>query len=154
MSVFNLMSRTNKTRSIKWHESCKCICRLNGIICNNKQRANCECECDKSCNIGEYLDYSDCKCQKKLINSLIEKCTENDDETKLVKITITENNNETNLVNITITKNIDETKLVNMIITKNEDSHCNSCKVYIVLMIVAIVIYTGTTIYFVYYIGF
>ena len=36
----NLMSRTNKTRSIKWHETCKCICRLNKIICNNKQRWN------------------------------------------------------------------------------------------------------------------
>ena len=26
------MSRTNETRQIKWHEKCKCICRLNGII--------------------------------------------------------------------------------------------------------------------------
>ena len=46
--VFNLMSRTNETRSIKWHETCKCICRLNEIICNNKQRWNeekCRCEC-------------------------------------------------------------------------------------------------------------
>ena len=38
VKVFDLMSRTNKTRSIKWHKTCKCICRLNGIICNNKQR--------------------------------------------------------------------------------------------------------------------
>ena len=30
------MSRTNETRSIKWHESCKCISRLEKIICNNK----------------------------------------------------------------------------------------------------------------------
>ena len=22
------------------------------------------CECDKSCDIGEYLDYSNCKCKK------------------------------------------------------------------------------------------
>ena len=29
--------------------------------------SNCECEFDKSCNIGEYLDYSDCKCKKKLV---------------------------------------------------------------------------------------
>ena len=28
----------NKTRSIKWHETCKCICRLNKNICNHKQR--------------------------------------------------------------------------------------------------------------------
>ena len=32
VTVFNLMSRTNKTRSIKWHKTCKCICRLSGII--------------------------------------------------------------------------------------------------------------------------
>ena len=83
--VFNLMSKTNETRFIKWHETCKCIFRLDGIICNSKQRwnedkyrceckklidkgvcnkgfiwnpSNCECECDKSCNIGEYLHYS------------------------------------------------------------------------------------------------
>ena len=34
--VFNLMSRTNETRHIKWHETCKCICRLDKIICNSK----------------------------------------------------------------------------------------------------------------------
>ena len=27
VKVFNLMSRTNETRFIKWHETCKCICR-------------------------------------------------------------------------------------------------------------------------------
>ena len=91
VQVFNLMSRTYETRRIKWHETCKCICTLDGIVCNNKPRwnddkyrceckelvdkgacdkefiwnpSNCECECDKSCNIGEYLDYSNCKCKK------------------------------------------------------------------------------------------
>ena len=38
--VFNLMSRTNEKRHIKWHETCKCICRLDKIICNSKQRWN------------------------------------------------------------------------------------------------------------------
>ena len=38
VKVFNLMSRTNETRHIEWHETCKCICRLDAIICNNKQR--------------------------------------------------------------------------------------------------------------------
>ena len=28
VKVFNLMSRTNETRPIKWHETCKCKCRL------------------------------------------------------------------------------------------------------------------------------
>ena len=39
VKVFNLMSLTNETRHIKWHESCKCICGLDKIICN-KQRWN------------------------------------------------------------------------------------------------------------------
>ena len=91
VKVFNLMALNNKTRSIKWHETCKCICRLNKIICNNKQRwnkdkcrceckelidkevcdkgfiwnpSNCGCECAKACNTSQYLDYSDCKCKK------------------------------------------------------------------------------------------
>ena len=47
--------------------------------------SNCECECDKSCDIGEYLDYSNCKCRKKLIDPIIEKCTENIEQTKPVE---------------------------------------------------------------------
>ena len=50
--------------------------------------SNCECECDKSCNISEYLDYSNCKCRKKLIDPIIEECTENIDVVKI------ENKNE------------------------------------------------------------
>ena len=102
VKAFNSISLINETRSVKWHESCKCICRLNKINCNNKQRwnkdncrceckelidkgvcdkrfiwnpNNCECECDKSCNIGQYLDYSDFKCKKILIDPLIKECT-------------------------------------------------------------------------------
>ena len=37
VNVFNLMSSTDETRFIKWHETCKCICRLDGIICDSKQ---------------------------------------------------------------------------------------------------------------------
>ena len=40
VKVFNLTSRTNKTRYMKWRKSSKCICRLDPIICNNKQRWN------------------------------------------------------------------------------------------------------------------
>ena len=40
VKVFNLMSRTNETRHIEWHETCKCECRLDAIVCNNKQRWN------------------------------------------------------------------------------------------------------------------
>ena len=37
VKVFNLMSRTNETRYIKWHETCKCKCRLHACVRNNKQ---------------------------------------------------------------------------------------------------------------------
>ena len=54
------MSRTNETRHIKWHETCKCKCRLDASVCNNKQRWNddkCRCECkeliDKVCVIND-----------------------------------------------------------------------------------------------------
>ena len=85
VKVFNLMSWTHQTKDIEWHENCKCKCRLDSSVCNNKQRwnkdkcrceckeeltdkeigdkgfisnpSNCNCECDKSCGIGEYLDH-------------------------------------------------------------------------------------------------
>ena len=40
VKVFNLVSRTNKTRHIEWHETCKCNCRLYTSVSNNKQRWN------------------------------------------------------------------------------------------------------------------
>ena len=64
IKVFNLMSRTNETRHIKLHETCKCKCRLDASVCNNKQRWNedkCRCECkeliDKdSCDKGFHVN--------------------------------------------------------------------------------------------------
>ena len=80
------MPRTNETTHIEWHETCKCKCRLNASVRNNKQRwnkdkcrcerkelidkgkfnkgfiwntSNCEYEYNKSFNVGEYLDYED-----------------------------------------------------------------------------------------------
>ena len=37
VKVFNLMTLTNEARHIKWHETCKCICRLDKlfVIVNN-----------------------------------------------------------------------------------------------------------------------
>ena len=29
--------RLNETRNVLWHESCKCVCKLNSTVCNNKQ---------------------------------------------------------------------------------------------------------------------
>ena len=46
--VFNLMSRSNETRHIKWHETCKCKCRLDASVCNNKpcwNKDKCRCKC-------------------------------------------------------------------------------------------------------------
>ena len=103
VKVLNLMSLSNHTKHIEWHEACKCKGRLDANVCNNKQRWNedkcrCECreelsdkqscnkgfvrnprnfncECDKSCDIGEYLDYKNCKCKRKIIGSLVEECS-------------------------------------------------------------------------------
>ena len=104
---------------IEWHEMCKC--RLDAGVCNNKQRwnedkcrceckelidkgvsdkrfiwnpSNCECECDGSGDVGEYLDYENCKCRKKLVDKLIEECTENVEEVKIAKITLAEEENK------------------------------------------------------------
>ena len=48
IKVFNLMSRTNETRHIEWFEACRCKCRLDASVCNNKKRWNedkCRFEC-------------------------------------------------------------------------------------------------------------
>ena len=55
VKVFNLMSRTNETRHIEWHKTCKCKCRLDASVCNNKQRRNedkCGCECKELISKG------------------------------------------------------------------------------------------------------
>ena len=47
VSVLNLMSRTNETRHVEWHKTCKFKCRLNTSVCNKKQRWNKEkCRCE------------------------------------------------------------------------------------------------------------
>ena len=110
VKIFNLMSRTNETRHIKWHKTCKCKCRVDASVYNNKKRwnddkwrceckeltdkgacgkgflwnpSNCKCECDKSCDIGEYLDYKNCNCRKKIIDKLVEECSENIDRNEM-----------------------------------------------------------------------
>ena len=46
--------------------------------------SNCECECNKSCDIREYLDYKNCKCRNKIVDKLVEECTENIDGNKML----------------------------------------------------------------------
>ena len=111
------MSRTNETKHIKWLEICKCNCRLDASVCNNKQHwndnkcrceckelidkevcdkesiwnpSNCEYKCDKPCDVGEYLDYENCNFRKQLVDKLIDECTENIDEAKIAEIISTE----------------------------------------------------------------
>ena len=103
VKVFNLMPWSNQRRHMVWHETCKYKCRLDASVCSNKQKWNedkcrcefreelieivfvwnpseCNCECDKSCDIGEYLDYENCKCRRKIVVSLVEECSKNIDE--------------------------------------------------------------------------
>ena len=86
-----------------WHESCKCVCRLNSSVCNSNQIWNsdtcrcdcnedfagiinctigymwnlstCECQCDIWCKSGQYLDHKNCVCKNKLIGRVIAECT-------------------------------------------------------------------------------
>ena len=50
MKVYNFLMRLNETRSVLWHKSCKCVCKLNSSVCNNKQIWNsdtCRCDCNE-----------------------------------------------------------------------------------------------------------
>ena len=142
------MSRTNETKNITWHETCKCECRLNAIVCNEKQRwnnDNCQCECkelihkgvcdknfiwnpsnfefgcNKAYDFSEYLDYKNCICNKRLVNKLVEECNETIDEEKLTP-------------------------------AENENSHkCKSWTVYIVLFSILFIISVEIGAHFVYY---
>ena len=99
MKVYNFLMRLNETRNVLWHESCKCVCRLNSSICNSKQiwnsdtcRRDCNedfagiincdkgymwnpstyaCECDMWCKPGQYLDHKNCVCKNKLMGRVI-----------------------------------------------------------------------------------
>ena len=143
------MSRANEIRHIKWHKTCKYKCWLDASVCNNKQRwnndkcrceckeliekeicdkgfiwnpSNCECEFDKSCDVGEYLDYANCECGKRLIDKLVEECSENIDEKKL-------RSNEIN-------------DYVNL---------CSSCSVCIVLLVIFLILSTCISSAFIYF---
>ena len=132
----------------KWHETCGCKCRLDGSVFNNKKRwnndkcrfeckelfhkcicdkgfiwnpSNCECECDKSCDVGEYVDYENCRCRKKIVDKLVEECTENIDKVKIAECNAVENIHK-----------------------------YNSCKLYIVLFSIIFAINIGIATYFVY----
>ena len=83
--------------------------------------SNCERECDKSCNVGEYLDYENCKCRKRLVDTLTEECSENIDENKLISVTLN------------YYKNV-----------------CGSCTIYIVSLVIVFIINIGISSAFVF----
>ena len=128
IQVYNFLMMLNETRNVLWHESCKCICKLNSPVCNDKQNWNgdtygcdcnedfvgiinctkgytwnpstCECQCDTWCKPGQYLDYKNCICKNKLIGRVIEEFTSIINETMINnnKDNITNNNNNTYLI--------------------------------------------------------
>ena len=77
VKAFNIMSRTDETRHIEWHETYKCKCRLDASVCVNKKRWNkdkCRCECKKLiekgvCDKGFICNPSNCEseCDKSLM---------------------------------------------------------------------------------------
>ena len=123
MQVYNLLMMLNETRGVLWHESCKCVCRLNSSVCNNKQIWNsdtckcdcnedfasiinctkgytwnpstCECQCDTWCKLGQYLDNKNCICKNKLIGRIIEECTSVINETMINNVDNKDNNTTT-----------------------------------------------------------
>ena len=107
---------------------------VNVSVCNNKQRWNedkcrCECEelidkrifdkefiwnpgnceCDKSCDVREYLDFKNCRCRNKIVDKLAEECNENIDGNEMIY-----------------------NKTVNAIPLNGKV--CNSCTIYILLL--------------------
>ena len=101
MKVYNFLMRLNESRYVLWHESCKCVRRLNSSVCNSKQIWNsdtCGCECDMCCKPGQYLDYKKCVCKNKLIGRVIGECTSLINESMM--------NNKNNIVNDNTTENI------------------------------------------------
>ena len=73
-------------------------------------------------DIGEYLDYENCKHRKKLVDKLVKECTETNNEVKLVKITLAENENK---------------------------YKCSSCTLYILLFLIIFTTNVGIGTYFV-----
>ena len=56
------MPGTNETRHVKWYETCKCKCRLDASVYNNKKRwisDKCRCECKELIDKG--------RCDKRFI---------------------------------------------------------------------------------------
>ena len=84
--------------------------------------SNYEYQCDKSYNVEEYLDYATFKCIKRLIDKLVEECSENIDEKKL-------HSNEIN----------------------DYDKICSSCSVYIAFLVIFVILSISIFSVFIYF---
>ena len=78
-----------------WNDDkCRCECRedlVDKMGCDKGfswNPSNCEYECDKSFNIGEYLDYKSFVCKKTLFDKLVEECTSAIEENKIYNETL------------------------------------------------------------------
>ena len=46
VKMFDLIELTNTTKQVEFHESCKCVCKINSTVCKNKQKSNkIKCRC-------------------------------------------------------------------------------------------------------------
>ena len=116
----------------RWNEDkCRCECKelVDKKICDNGyfwNPSNCQFECDKSCGIGEYLDYKNCVCKNTLIDKLVEECT-----------------------NV-----IDENETYNETLNTISSDDCTSCTLYVALFAVFLttsVIIGSSFVYFYWY---
>ena len=69
------------------------------------------------------MDYENCKCRKKFVDKLVEKCTENIDEVKIAEMALFEHGNECK----------------------------SSCKIYVVLIVIVFTFCIGIGTYFIQY---
>ena len=81
------------------------------------------CECDKSCDMGQYLDYKSCVFRNSLVDKLVEEC-----------------------INV-----IDGYNIYNKTLTVTSSNDCASCTLYVVLFAVFLstsVIISGAFVYY------
>ena len=102
----------------RWNEDkCRCKCKelIDKVRCGKGFIWNpINCECDKLCDVREYLDYKNCKCRKRFIDKLVEECSKNINGIKMLY-------NETfNVISF------------NAILLNVYEKVCGSCTLYIV----------------------
>ena len=120
-------------------KKCRCECKEEltdkercdkGFIWNS---SDCNCECDNSCDKGEYFYYKNCKCRRKIVGELVEECSKNIDENEMIC------NKTLNAI------------LLNTIPLNDYKKVCGSCTLYIALFDVFLVTSTVISTVFIYF---